>query len=299
MERLATSKYNLNADFGLGYFDMIKWMIYNYLNNKNGDELKDQRVIMKRFTVPNLDNWDKVDSLASPARRLCDFYWMDMDWSKVSSNLGSNIRAVEIGCGTGVYGKLLETILEDNLEFYRGIDINENEAWDDYKDNHRFQFLKGNASTIEEDLQGTNFIFTQSALEHFEKDLSFFKQVSTYVENASHPVIQVHLVPSRSCITTFPWHGFRQYTNSSISMVTELFSDKSEFEWIALGGEACNRVHRKFITKPIYTKRGDLRVKLNDQYNKELQAAILSDNNSPKLNEATFSALVIRSNIKG
>lgn len=298
MDMLSTSKYNLNADFGLGYFDMIRWMIYNYLNNKNGNRLLDKRVVLKTFNPANLDNWDQVDTMASPARRLCDFYWMSMNWSEVLSQLGTQVRALEVGCGTGVYGKLLSNLLGEDLGLYRGIDINENEAWKEFKDDNRFQFLKGNASSIEKGLQGVNFIFTQSALEHFEEDMIFFKQIADYVEKADHPVIQVHLVPSRACITTFPLHGFRQYTNSSISMITQLFSNSSEFEWISLGGKACNKVHRKFITIPIYTKRGDLRKKLNDPYNKELRTAMMSDNNSQNSNVATFSALVIKSKVK-
>lgn len=299
MERKSTSKYNLNADFGLGYFDMIRWMIYNYLNNKNGNQLTDPRVVLKKFKVEDLGHWDEVDPLASPARRLCDFYWMDMDWRQVLTELGAPVRAVEIGCGTGVYGELLARLLKDDLEFYRGVDINENEAWVSFKNDNRFQFVEGSASTIGNDLVGTNFIFTQSALEHFEEDMTFFQQVAEYVENANHPIIQVHLVPSRDCISTFPWHGFRQYTNNSISLVTQLFSDNSSFEWVSLGGSACNKVHRDFITKPIYTKRGDWRMKKNEQYDRALRAAIEADNMVQDTNHSTFSALVIKSTPRG
>lgn len=295
---MSTSRYNLNADFGLSYFEMIKWLIFNYLNNRNGDKLNDSRVKTNRFKVTEMSNWDQVDTLASPARRLCDFFWMNLNWNQIISELGAPVSAVEVGCGTGIYGRLIEKLIGNDLNFYRGIDIYEQKDWPELRKNPKFQFIQGNASTVESDLIGTNFIFTQSALEHFEEDLSFFKHVANYVENSDHPIIQIHLVPSRACISTFPWHGFRQYTNASISEVTQLFSNNSEFDWISLGGEACNRVHRKFITIPIYTKRGDLRKKLNKQYNEELKTAIILDNDSKNENISTFSALVIRSNFK-
>jgi hypothetical protein len=298
MKKNSTSKYNLNADFGLSYFSMVKWMVFNYLNNRNGDKLIDTRVNIKKFKVINFDNWNQVDLMASPSRRLCDFFWMDLNWNQIISDLGAPISAVEIGCGTGVYGSLIEKLIGYDLNFYRGIDINEHKDWPELMKNPKFQFFQGNAASVESDLIGANFIFTQSGLEHFEEDLSFFTNVANYVENLKHPIIQIHLVPSRACISTYPWHGFRQYTNASISKVTQLFSNNSEFEWISLGGEFCNRIHRKFITIPIYTKRGDLRKKLNKQYNEQLKEAILLDNESKNENISTFSALVIRSNFK-
>lgn len=298
MKEMSTSRYNLNADFGLSYPNMLKWIIYNYLNNRNGDKLNDSRIQIKKYIATNLHNWEKVDSSASPARRLCDFFWMDMDWEKILFQLDSKIIALEIGCGTGVYGNLLAQLLGDSLKYYRGIDINENKEWKKFENNPKFQFSLGNASTINKDLNGINFIFTQSALEHFEEDLSFFQQIAEYTNNGDEPMIQVHLMPSKACITTFPWHGFRQYSNASVSKITQLFSNDSTFELISLGGHACNSVHLKYITKPIYMKRGDLRKSKNSEYNDELRSAILKDNSDTTNTEATFVALIIRTRVK-
>jgi hypothetical protein len=298
MKRNSTSRYNLNADFGLSFLGMVKWMLFNYLNNRGGNELIDSRVKISKFRVSNFDNWNQVDLMASPSRRLCDFFWLNLKWDTIISDLGAPLNAIEIGCGSGVYGRLIENHIGNNLCFYRGIDINEHNDWAELRKNPKFQFIQSNAASVENDLVGTNFIFTQSGLEHFEEDLTFFKQVANYVENVDHPIIQIHLVPSRACISTYPWHGFRQYTNASISEVTQLFSNNSEFEWISLGGEACNRVHRKFITFPIYTKRGDLRRKFNKQYNEELKKAITMDNESKSEIVSSFAVLIIRSNFK-
>lgn len=293
MKETATSRYNLNADFGLSYPNMLKWIIYNYLNNRNGDVLSDSRIQIMKHAF-NIDNWERVDSLASPARRLCDFFWMDLNWKNIQFQLGSKIAAIEIGCGTGVYGSLISEILGEKLNFYRGIDINENKEWKKFENDPKFQFSVGNASTIQKDLIGINFIFTQSALEHFEEDLSFFQQIADYVNNAVEPMVQVHLMPSKACISTFPWHGFRQYTNASVSKITRLFTDESTFEFVSLGGKACNSVHRNYITKPIYLKKGDQRKTKNSEYNNALRSAILKDNSDSSNSEATFVALIIR-----
>jgi hypothetical protein len=296
MKKISTSIFNLNADFKLSYFDKIKWMLFNFLNNYNGDKLKDNRVKLNKFKVTNFDNWNQIDCMSSPSRRLCNFFWINLDWQQILSDLGGPISAVEIGCGTGVYGKLIEKLIGSDMNFYRGIDINESIEWSELRKNPKFKFIQGNAESIYNDLKGTNFIFTQSAIEHFEKDLSFFLTIAKYVENTKHPIIQIHLVPSAECLTTYLWHGYRQYTNASISKVTLLFSNNSYFEWISLGGNACNRVHRKFITFPLFTGVGDLRRKLNEKYNKELKKAILQDNESKNERTSSFSALVIRSN---
>ena len=112
MESFSTSRLNLNADFGLSFIDKAKWLIFNYLNNFKGDRLLDHRIKISKFQATQMINWNEVDLMASPARRLCEFYWMSLNWDLILSFLKTPIRAVEIGSGTGKYGALLNKLLK-------------------------------------------------------------------------------------------------------------------------------------------------------------------------------------------
>ena len=151
----------------------------------------------------------------------------------------------------------------------------------------------GDSSDIRPFLNGVNFIFTQSALEHFDEDLRLFYQISNFVAKATYPIFQVHLIPSASCITTFPWHGIRQYTPRNISKITRLFSEKTEKTLYRLGSTRCNNVHRRWITFPRYLGRGDWRKRGLPTYNRELKQAVRKDMDSP-IKEACFYALVMK-----
>lgn len=292
----ATTKYNLTADNGLGLIGKVRWILNNILNNSGGDISNDARLIFSRYKTNQIPLWDEVSPFVSPARRLCDFFWKDLNWNEFISKLGGNIRAVEIGCGSGIYGDLIYKQIGDKLSRYVGIDIYEDKGWSAYKDLPQFQFKLGNASSLDDDLRGMNFLFTQSALEHFEDDYLFFKQVASFVNQLNTPFVQVHLMPSEQCLTTFPWHGFRQYTLSSISSITRLFNDNTTCELVSLGGVHCNSVHKKYITIPQLLTRKDYRRTKTKEYNEALKNAILADEMTSPNQGAAFYALILKTN---
>jgi len=296
--KTTTSRLNLTADNGLGPIGKLKWFIYNIINNFSPTSDIDESIIQEVFKPNNYDNLNKVSLMASPARKLCDLFWMDLDWKKISKDLNRQIKAIEVGAGTGIYGKLIDSIVKDSLFSYTGIDIYKDKEWEENRLNSKFKFILGDASSIRNELENVNFIFTQSALEHFENDLLFFEQVAEYVNKSSSPIIQIHLMPSQDCITTFPWHGYRQYTPRTISQITHLFNTNTKKRLVSLGSQNSNAVHRKFITFPRLLKKYDDRNLRIKEYNEEVLKAMKLDVVKPKNNSASFYALIMSTNTK-
>jgi hypothetical protein len=296
--RRSTSRHTLSADHRLTKFQRLSWLALNLVNNAFARSRVDARLKEEKFRLSEqrLDElWGRIAGTASPSRRLCDLFWMSLPWGALTMEMRS-IRALEMGCGTGVYGRLLQTLLKDCFERYVGVDIEASAQWSDVSD-PRFVFEVGRAGDAHKFLAGANLIMTQSALEHFEEDLLYFEQVADNVRLRTDPVLQVHLVPSASCITTFPWHGIREYTPRTISKLTRLFGPETRALLFSLGGRSCNRVHRNFITWPTLRYRQDWRKTQNDAYLRALREALLSDFKSDDGTPA-FYALVLVSHFK-
>ena len=298
MKGLSTSWHKLSADRRLSKPQRILWIAFNLFNNALPRIDIDERVRELKFCLAEheLDElWDRIADTSSPSRRLCDLFWMSLPWPAISTELTA-ASVVEVGCGSGVYGRLLERTLGECFRSYVGIDIKSNEQWKDF-DAPRFRFEVGTASDARRFLLGANLILTQSALEHFEDDLLYFRQVSMHVLGSKYPILQVHLMPSASCITTFPWHGIREYTPRTVSKITRLFGIETKPYLFWLGGSRCNQIHRKFITWPLFRYGVDLRYAESAKYLRSLRSAILDDFRGGASNPA-FYALVLASNFK-
>ena len=296
--RKSSSIHSLNADRGLSKLDRLMWMLYNFINNRMPQHNVDKRILTRDFTVIDIEkNWSQIDALSSPARRLSDYFWLQLPWQIISAELGGGVRAIEIGCGSGRYGGLLRDYLGDNLLQYTGVDIKSNEEWSSYGQDPRFKFIIGNSAAFDDAIQDANFIMTQSALEHFDEDLTFFHQIAEYVAVSKRPVIQVHLMPSAACQTTFLWHGVRHYTPRTLSKITRIFGDETKKVLFGLGSKCCNRVHRKYITIPLLSGKGDMRKSKTNEYERKLRDAISKDQQNPNLNHSSFYALMLQSNI--
>jgi hypothetical protein len=294
----STSWHGINGDRGLSGIDRLRWVAYNRLSNAFPYRRLDRRLRFDVFRAPNLErDWERTPADASPARRLSDLFWLALPWERLATALGGSVRAIEIGCGTGKYGTLLETCLGDRLEQYVGVDVARHADWTRLAGNPRFKLIQSSSSETASHLAGANLIVTQSALEHFEEDLKFFRQVAQYVHDTSVPIVQLHLMPSAACLTTFPWHGVRQYTPRKISQMTSLFSDDTTPHLYWLGAARCNRVHRRYITYPRLFGRGDRRREASVAYARELREAIQQDRNERPGGEACFHALMLQSRV--
>ena len=289
----SSSIHTLNADNRLSPIERIEWLFFNALNNRLPASRVDPSLVIKRFGCGELvGKWDAIDPTSSPARTLCDLFWLNLPWDFLAEQLGGSVSAVEVGCGSGKYGTLLRDNFGPRLVSYVGVDIKTHPDWDALTEKRGFKFEIGNASKVTRFLDGMNFILTQSALEHVDSDLAYFDQVAKYVKESTHPIVQFHLMPAAGSLSTFLWHGIRQYTPRTISRITRLFHGETLKTLYCLGSDRCNRVHRKWITFPRLFRGEDARYKRVEAYGQELYAAIQSDR-SARNKRAAFHALML------
>ena len=295
----SSSLHSLNSDRGLSKPSRVAWFALNWLNNLFPHAQLDPDLDIRNFVLSDQEldlHWSKISTKSSPARRLSDLFWHVQPWSDISREIGGEIHALEVGCGNGRYGVLLEGLLGDSLHRYVGLDLKTHPGWDQNAGNPKFNLIKANCNSIEPYLEGVNLIITQSALEHFDQDLLFFEQVAKYVHCTQKPVLQIHLMPSAGCLTTFPWHGVRQYTPRTVSRITRLFEAGTRKILYLLGSRQCNKVHRKYITMPNFFRNMDLRENRTAEYEDQVFKAIKQDIAHPSRKEACFHALVLQSN---
>jgi len=233
---------------------------------------------------------------SSPTRFLCDSFWNDLHWESIITKLNNEIHVLEVGCGSGKYGEIIQAQVGSYFNSYFGIDVQKHKSWNKLKIDDRYDFIVGDAKNISSHLPGKNVIITQSALEHFDEDMIYFEQIQEYVNNVDESILQIHLIPSASCITTYPWHGIRQYTPRNISKITNLFSDNSSITLTSLGSRNVNKTHRKYITVPLLFLRQDNRFKNRESYLSDLRKSVNSDNFEHDPNSSAFYALTIHTN---
>jgi hypothetical protein len=290
----SSSGHTLNADLPLSKLAKLHWLALNRRNNAHALSDVDPALELSRLAGgAREDLWPRIDAGVSPARRLCDLFWMSLDWARIAAALGGSVRILEIGCGSGRYGSLLRDCLGEAFAHYRGVDVMRDPAWDALVKDSRFECLLQGSDDVASYAGDANLIFTQSALEHFEADMTFFRRLQAHVANAGRPVLQLHLIPSAGCLRTFMWHGVRQYTPRSVSRITRLFDAHCIRRLYALGGERCNRVHRRFITWPWLLGGRDGRNGRLTRYDMELHAAVRLDDADPPTAEACFYALAL------
>jgi len=296
----SSSGHTLNADLPMSRLARLRWIGLNWRNNSAARKNVDQGLILTRFAAGGLDEfWTRIDPTVSPARRLCDLFWLSLPWTKVAAALGGTVRVLEIGCGSGRYGELLRDCLGGAFGGYRGLDVVRDEAWPALQRDPRFEFVCAGSDATAQYAGDANLIFTQSALEHFEGDMTFFRQLQTHIAGAGRPVLQLHLIPSAGCLRTFLWHGVRQYTPRTTSHITGLFGADCGKLLYALGGARCNRLHRRYVTWPWLFGRGDRRRQTTALYDAQLREAIRLDDAAPAAAEACFYALALLHGVPG
>ena len=120
-----TSIFNFSADKKLTTLERVYWILINLINNSFPNFNIDKKLIIRKYkNKKNNSLFEKIDNKSSPARILCDIFWMNFPWKKVSLyNKNNKIKFLEVGAGKGVYANLLNNLLINNLSFYTGIDV--------------------------------------------------------------------------------------------------------------------------------------------------------------------------------
>lgn len=292
----ATSRNTLNGDTHLSLTQKIDYFFGCYSENMNSHTDVDPRIKLYGYAPMSCSVNPRENSkndTRSPSRALGDAFWNDLNFSALCAE--GPLRVLEIGCGSGLYGSFLKKILKSDFHSYIGIDVVANKDWNKFEDDKSFSFKIGSAEELASTFDA-NLIITQSALEHFQEDLRFFDKLVELMLRNREPIWQVHLVPSASCLYTYLWHGFRQYTPRKISEITRLFPSNYDFELYSLGGGWKETLlHLLFITLPGYLR---LKIRRAGLYIK-IRNWIIKSNYSSKFNKnANFYALVIKSHKK-
>ena len=294
-----SSIHNINSDKGLGLSGKRVWILLNFLNNNYFPNRSKELCIMNFCPEIDEENWEKIHIKSSPSRALSDLFWQKLDWKVVKAELG-NINIFDTGAGKGEYALKLNDFAE-GISTYFGVDLSPRKEWGKIMLEYEFITIKQQNSNDILDVipNKTNFFMTQSAIEHFENDLLYFKQIRAFIDKTGNNTIQIHLFPSAECLKLFLWHGVRQYTPRTISTIVQLFNSPNTYSILfRIGGENCNNLHYRFITYPLLLKkRVDLRNTKTEEYRDLLKIAVEKDiehrNHKP-----SFYALVIHSNFK-
>ena len=286
-----TSLFNITADFDLNYFKRIIWFMSNLLNNLFPNYKVDKNLKIKYFNFKkNYKLFSDLDKFSSPARIFCDVFWKSFPWEKIFTYKKDKLNFLEIGCGKGFYPTYLKKILDNRFNFFKGVDISYKKEWENF-DTKYFNFYTDKSDNVHAYLDNVDVIYTQSAIEHFENDLLFFVNIRKFIEEKNKNLVQIHLFPSAECLSTYLWHGYRQYSPKNISKITNLFDDKYNKILFKLGASESNDIHKKFITYPKIFRKKELRYSQNDNY-------VMKILNSVKLNTSmhvSFYALIITS----
>ncbi len=271
-------------------------MALNALNNVWFPNAKDKSLALGDFApVLTGERWRQSHAgKASPSRTLSNLFLMQLPWEHIQDELG-RINIVDVGCGSGNSSPRLQSWSGGRVATYTGVDVRSHENWKNVESLHaECRFFCADADDIGNHLSGdANLIVSQSAIEHFRNDVDFFSAMRTFVGRNRKPVIQLHLFPSAAGLRLYRWHGVRQYTPRTVSLLTRMFNNCSYSRLYWLGGAQCNAVHAEFMTTPLFARaRVDSRL-----YGDRVCTAISGDSASVQ-GAPSFYALVIHSHAR-
>lgn len=293
-----TSFHKLNSDNGLSLLGKIQWMFLNFINNNYFPNKHQLKISRFNFDLILENDWDMINKKSSPSRALTDLFWIKLNWKELLNEL-NEINIVDTGCGNGEYFVKLNQFSEEKINTYCGLDIQEKENWKKLKnENTNLDFKVINSANLTNHIPlNSNLFISLSAIEHFENDLIYFRNIKEYIDKTNNNTVQIHLFPSAECLKKYLWHGIRQYTPRTIQKITDIFENENSYSCLyELGGNSCNKLHWEYITKPIYFKKVDYRDIKEEEYFSKLKKAILHDNQQKTA--PSFYALVIHSNYK-
>ena len=298
----SSSVHLWNCDDGLSHLQKVLWMLLNFLNNSWFPNVRNRDLTVCDFK-PDLSDeyWTQCHGgTASPSRTLANLFLMQLPWDQIQSEL-RHINILDVGCGSGNNGPRLQSWSGGRVSGYSGVDVREHSNWKGVAGNNEgFRFLCADAQDISSYFTGdTNFIMSQSAIEHLQQDIDFFTEIRALLDRSLKPVIQVHLLPSAAGLRLYRWHGVRQYTPRTVSLLSRIFNNCSYSCLYRLGGPVCNAVHMGFITTPLFAKgQAEMHKPRPGPYSERVRAAIYAD--SAGLPSApSFYALVIHSHARG
>ena len=281
---------NISGDKKLNFFEHLYWLLIAYVNVKIDRFKVNKEIKVLNYKPKRTYNFLKKNK-PSPSRYWCDLFWQELPY-KLIFNRG--FRALEVGCGSGIYGNFLQK--KAGFKNYTGIDIDN--KWK--AQSKKIKFFKDSFQNVDKYLNKINFLFTQSALEHFDEDIDFHIKVSKHIQNRKKEkkFFQLHLVPSEQCLFTYLAHGYRHFSINNISKICSFYSKKeNNFFIFKLGSINSFKLHLRYITLPRFISKITSRYN-ETNYEQKLDRAILKDKKYPNNKNCSFYAIMILSNYK-
>ena len=288
----SSSKHTINADFELTRKLKAKYFLLNLLNNLHS------RCKTSEFKLHKFNPRDETLSSAlidmseptSPSRIICNMFWNDLDWDLMAQNLKGPLKVIEVGCGSGRYGSIIDGLT--SMDSYLGVDINDSHDWQ-HNSSKVISFKIGSYEDFATHTTDQNLIITQSALEHFNNDLDFFSSIGQYANSKNFPVLSIHLFPSSVGLFKFLLHGIRQYNRRTISDLVSRARPQVPGNLYVLGGWSSNFVHLTAITLRSLVLRRSLAAYEVGSFSRKVRKAIYRDCKSSSTLFPSFYALVI------
>ena len=300
----SSSVHSWSSDYGLNVIEKIVWIMLNWINNVWLSNSYNRKICVNYF-APNVSSyyWNvSYDKMTSPSRTLSNLFMSQFPWENLQLEVG-HINVLDLGCGKGNHFGRLQKWSNGRIVSYRGVDQKSDSNWKKIiNSNENVSFVKANVIDVEDVFEmSTNFIFSQSSIEHFQYDVELFNKIHDFVCCSTKPVVQVHLLPSSSGLRLYGWHGVRQYTKRTISKLVHMYLDDSYVLLFELGGMFCNNAHND-LKRLSGRKSGVYQMfdyeKVSMSYEDLLKRAIVADAERVQ-KYPSFYALVIHSNSNG
>jgi hypothetical protein len=225
---------------------------------------------------------------------LSTLLWESAPWETLRAWLGG-IDVFDLGCGKGHYFREMQRVSGGRIRSYTGADVVAYPQWKDLEADPACRFKRIPSRLSELVLDGDcNFVMSQSSLEHAWQDVGLYRAAEkAWFAGRDRAGIQVHMIPSAACLGLYGLHGYRQYTARTVSRFLDVRPEsRAQHALIALGGEACNRVHRKWIGSFPALRSQDTRMSNLALYSSELGQALNADAAGGSSQSATFYAFV-------
>ena len=148
----------------------------------------------------------------------------------------------------------------------------------------------------------TNFVISQSALEHIEKDSFVIEEITKKLIENDNSFIQIHMVPASKCLWLYLWHGYRQYSKKNLSNISDQLKKKFDVNSFItpIGGRLSFWTHLRYVTLPVYIRKILMKDKLYKWYNQNNIEKKITENITKELEckheSPIFWAFVITSN---
>ncbi len=237
----------INGDNPGHFINRLLYFFQCLKDHRKGDS-KSFEIYQPTLSILNLDTFGKT-----PSRLLCDAFWNSIDYENIRLKLNSKINFFDVGCGSGLYGTFLRKISGKFFSSYTGLDIYKNNSYP-----KEFRHIISKAENVYSFIdKQTNFIISQSALEHIEKDVFAIEEITKKLVQNEKPFIQIHMVPASKSLWLYLWHGYRQYSKKNLSDQLNKLKNKFDINSIIIpiGGNKSFWTHLLNITIPVYFKK--------------------------------------------